>query len=371
MIRKNRFYQRGTVILKATAVLLTASILVSMAQLSACAATTWTFWGDEEEISEDGSDTDTVCVATVYKGQTEQFLDLEAVDGEITWSVDRPEILNIGTDGELIPLKVGNAMVTAIVKTEPQQGIEAEQTQEASVFTGSSILNQDSEEEQNVQNEQNQQNEQNVQNKDNENNKDLESLEGSKDSEGLGDLQDPEELEELEEDPETIYQYYVSVCKKKAYKAVKKAQSALGATYSQAKRMKKGYYDCSSLVWRSYSPYNITFGDDNWAPTAADQGLWCEENGKVLAAAAEDLSAGKLLPGDLIYYTKNVNNGRYKNIYHVAMFEGYEMELDEETGETILSGTMIEASGTSVVRNPYRTGGSSSSRIALIGRPTK
>mgnify|MGYP006990305196 FL=1 len=44
---------------------------------------------------------------------------------------------------------------------------------------------------------------------------------------------------------------------------------------------------------------------------------------------------------------------------YVAMFEGYEMELDEETGETILSATMIEASGTNVVRNPYRTGSNS------------
>lgn len=330
MIRKNRWYQRGTILLRATTVLLTAAMLASMAQLSACAATTWTFWGDDEDIPEDSSDT--VCVATVYKGQTEQFLDLEEVEGEITWSVDRPEILDIGPDGELIPLKVGNAMVTAIVKTESQEeiAIEADQQQEASVFSGSSILEQNSEED-----------------------------------------QDEDEELEKSEGTEMVYQYYVSVCKKKAYKAVKKAQSALGAAYSQSKRMKKGYYDCSSLVWRSYSPYGVTFGDENWAPTAADQGLWCDENGKALAASASDLSNGKLLPGDLIYYTKDVNNGRYKNIYHVAMFEGYEMELDEETGETILSATMIEASGTSVIRNSYRTGGSSGSRIALVGRPTK
>lgn len=329
MIRKNRWYRRGIIILKATTVLLTASMLAAMAQLSACAATTWTFWGDEEEIPEDGSDT--VCVATVYKGQTEQFLDLENIEGEITWSVDRPEVLDIGPDGELIPLKVGNAMVTAIVEVEPQEEediVEAEQEEEASVFSGGSILEQDGNEE-----------------------------------------EQEEELEDSE-NTEITYQYYVSVCKKKAYKAVKKAQNALGATYSQSKRMKKGYYDCSSLIWRSYSPYGITFGDEDWAPTAADQGLWCEENGKTLAASAADLSTRKLLPGDLIYYTKNVNNGRYKNIYHVAMFEGYEMELDEETGETIFSATIIEASGTSVVRNSYRTGGSNS-WIALVGRPTK
>ncbi len=326
MIRRNRWYQRGIIILKATTVLLTASILASMAQLSSCAATTWTFWGDEEENSEDGSDT--VCVATVYKGQTEQFLDLEDVEGEITWSVDRPEVLDIGPDGELIPLKVGNAMVTAIVNTD-ETAIDFDQTENASIFTGSSIFGQTQEDE-----------------------------------------MENEELEETE-NTETIYQYYISVCKKNAYKAVKKARNALGAVYSQSKRMKKGYYDCSSLVWRSYSPYGITFGDESWAPTAADQGLWCEENGKTLASSATELSVGKLLPGDLIFYTKDVDNGRYKNIYHVAMFEGYEMELDEETGETILSATMIEASGTNVVRNPYRTGSNSGGRIAFIGRPTK
>lgn len=362
MIRKNRWYQRGKIILKAATVLLTTSILVSMAQLSACAATTWTFWGDEEEIPED--DSDTVCVTTVYKGQTEQFLDLEEleeIEGEITWSVDRPEVLDIGPDGELIPLKVGNAMVTAIVKietdmeAEPEEEIENEENSEAGEKTEVETEIKPEEEMVTEQTEETEYHDNFIFGQDNE-----------------AETGDIDINTDIEEETEKIYQYHVSVCKKKAYKAVKKAQNALGAAYSQAKRMKKGYYDCSSLIWRSYSPYGITFGEEEWAPTAADQGLWCEENGKALAVSAIDLAAGKLLPGDLIYYTKNVNNGRYKNIYHVAMFEGYEMEFDEETGEINLSGTIIEASGTSVVRNTYRSeNGSLGRRIALIGRPTK
>lgn len=370
MIRKNRWYQRGKTVLKAATVVLTAAALVSMAQLSACAATTWTFWGDEEEISEDGSDT--VCVATVYKGQTEQFLELENfedLEGEITWSVDRPEILDIGPDGELIPLKVGNAMVTAVIRTEAEQETETESKTESEVTaeTVSGTETKTDSGEQLVQKESAVTKSSFVFGQEDKKEADTEEEipETDEDSDDMDDA-------EIETDTETVCQYYVSVCKKKAYKAVKKAQNALGATYSQAKRMKKGYYDCSSLVWRSYSPYGITFGDENWAPTAADQGLWCEENGKALSASAMELSAGKLLPGDLIYYTKNVNNGRYKNIYHVAMFEGYEMDVDEETGETTLSGTIIEASGTSVVRNAYRSGSTSSGRkIALVGRPTK
>lgn len=313
MIRKNILGRKGKIILKTTTALLTAVSLISMAQLSACAATTWSFWGDQEEISEEGSDN--VCVTTLYKGQTEQFLDMGEVTGEITWSVENPQILDISEDGELLPLKVGNTMVTVVVRTE------AEDTEEAAAVSGS----------------------------------------GSQ----FDDVSEPE----MEEH---VYQYYVSICKKKAYKAVKKARNAIGASYSQSKRMQKGYYDCSSLVWRSYSPYGILFGEEgDWAPTAADEGLWCDENSKTIGSSI-DISEGKLLPGDLLFYSKNADNGRYKKIYHVAMFEGYQVNYDEETGESTLSGTIIEADGNSVVRNPYRSEFTSSGKkIILSARPTK
>lgn len=309
MIRKNILSGKGKTALKAATVVLTAVSLVSMAQLSACAATNWSFWGDYEEVSEDAEN---VCVTTVYKGQTEQFLDMgEEVNGEITWSVEKPEILDISEEGELIPLKVGNTLVTVNVKTES-----------VPAATGGSIQ--------------------------------------------FDSVSEPEY-------EESSYQYYVSVCKKKAYKAVKKAQNAIGSAYSQAKRMKKGFYDCSSLVWRSYSPYGVLFGAESWAPTAADQALWCDENEKSLSAGSISISDGKLVPGDLIFYSKNADNGRYKKIYHVAMFEGYEMTYNEETGDTDLSATVIEADGTSVVRNTYRSEftGFSGKKVAVAARPTK
>lgn len=309
MIKKSMLSRKGKAALKAATVFLTAVSLVSLAQLSACAATNWTFWGDYEETSEEAEN---VCVTTLYKGQTEQFLDMgEEVAGEITWSVDKPEILDISEEGELIPLKVGNTMVTVVVKTELVPAV-----------TSGSIR--------------------------------------------FDYVSEPEY-------EENCYQYYISVCKKKAYKAVKKAQGALGSAYSQAKRMKKGFYDCSSLIWRSYSPYGILFGEETWAPTAADQALWCDENGKSVSISAASLSDGKLLPGDLVFYSKNTDNGRYKKIYHVAMFEGYEMEYNEETGEAELSATVIEADGDSVVRNAYRSEflGTSGKKIAVLARPAK
>ena len=46
------------------------------------------------------------------------------------------------------------------------------------------------------------------------------------------------------------YTVAVNVGSRKAVKAVMNALKVEGATYSQARRMQKGYYDCSSLVWR-------------------------------------------------------------------------------------------------------------------------
>ncbi len=310
MINRRYWKQRGIQVLKAVTAAVTMVSLISLAQLSACAATSWSFWGEEEtELEEteleseewaDQEEEENIFTKTVYKNQTGEYLDLgEDFSGEVVFSIDNPKVLDISEDGELIPLKVGNAVVTATVAAQEAQ---------------------------------------------------------------------PEEGQE----EERVYQYYISVCKKKAYKAVKKAENAIGAAYSQEKRMKKGYYDCSSLVWRSYSPYGIDFDESTWAPTAADQGLWCDENEKTISEKAVEISAQKLVPGDLLFYAKSSDNGRYKKIYHVAMFEGYEAEVDEETGETILSGTIIEADGTSVVSRTYQADSAGSDRnIVITARPTK
>ena len=114
--------------------------------------------------------------------------------------------------------------------------------------------------------------------------------------------------------------YPISVSYKKAIKAIRYANKNHGATYSQAKRMEDGYYDCSSFVWRSYNSTGMNVGAlPNWAPTAADMAAWCTENGYMIASGIVDTS--DLLPGDLIFLCGE-DNGRYNGIYHVDLYHG-------------------------------------------------
>lgn len=142
---------------------------------------------------------------------------------------------------------------------------------------------------------------------------------------------------------------------KKGYQASKKAISIskTKTTYSQARRMSKRYYDCSSLVSRVYRQYGVYFGSPRgWSPTAADIGKWCSRNKKVIARRG--VSYKKLLPGDLIFFSSG-KNGRYKNITHVEMYTG---------GATDVSAS---SSYNKVVHYGY----SNSDGIVLIARPTK
>lgn len=145
----------------------------------------------------------------------------------------------------------------------------------------------------------------------------------------------------------------VEIASIKGYKASKKAISISNTKthYSQAKRMRKGYYDCSSLIWRVYSRYDVFFGvESGWAPTAADIAKWCTENGKTLYNKA--VPSDKLLPGDLVFfsYTKN---GRYKNISHVEMYTGQDMDVS------------ASSSNNAVIHYEY----SQNDSIVMIARP--
>lgn len=164
---------------------------------------------------------------------------------------------------------------------------------------------------------------------------------------------------------------YISVANSRAIKAVSKARSAIGAKYSQAKRMQKGFYDCSSLVWRSYSPYGIKLGSSNWAPTAANEAKWCSSAKKVVSKKGIPLKDRKLLPGDLIFYSRKSNqNGRYLNIYHVAIFAGYDVSRYQLNNPT-LYGVLIEADGSYVSENFYSDYYGDDKKIVMIARPAK
>ncbi len=118
----------------------------------------------------------------------------------------------------------------------------------------------------------------------------------------------------------------VSVVTPKTKKVVTKAcRIAKTCTYSQPKRMSNNYYDCSSLVWKSYKTVGKTFGNAHYAPVAADIGKWCAARKKTIkgGCSTKNVDNMKLRPGDLLFKTGN-NNGRFKGIYHVEMFVGYQ-----------------------------------------------
>lgn len=166
---------------------------------------------------------------------------------------------------------------------------------------------------------------------------------------------------------EDVYTCYVSVAADEAVKAVEQAYSSIGAMYSQSKRMEDGYFDCSSLTWRCYSPYDIFIGSETWAPTAADQAKWCVENDKIIAEKPIETDELVLVPGDLIFYAQSESNGRFKNIFHVAIFAGYEIEQAAD-GTVKLKGKIVDANGRAVAESEYRTSFSSEKGVVYVAR---
>jgi cell wall-associated NlpC family hydrolase len=118
----------------------------------------------------------------------------------------------------------------------------------------------------------------------------------------------------------------------------------VGYPYSQDYRDSGNYYDCSSLVYYSWKSAgkSIAYGG---ATTAA-----AEAEG--LDSAGKTVSYDEMQPGDLIFYSFT-NNGRYKNISHVAVYVG--------------NGKVVEAlnENSGVVYRDVSSVGS----IVLIGRP--
>lgn len=154
----------------------------------------------------------------------------------------------------------------------------------------------------------------------------------------------------------------VTVGTKKSVLAVKEAEKVLGATYSQEKRMQKGYYDCSSLVWRSYKEAGLPLDEAEYAPVAADIARELEDKWTVVAkqyVAPDDLE-----PGDLIFYRSDETNDRYKSIGHVAMYYGsfYPGSGAENKGRIIHANRGVELTEYSTFRT---------NKIVLILRSKK
>lgn len=130
----------------------------------------------------------------------------------------------------------------------------------------------------------------------------------------------------------------VSVVSQNRYKAICKAVSiAKTSSYSQPKRMQKGYYDCSSLTWTAYKQAGISFGNSYYAPVAADQAKWCVQKKQNVKGGLSDSNIRnmKLNAGDLMF-EEGQSNGRYRNIYHVEMIRGYVCYRFDEKEKPIL-----------------------------------
>ena len=145
-----------------------------------------------------------------------------------------------------------------------------------------------------------------------------------------------------------------AVGKKKAIKALKAAYSVYGCPYSQPKRMLTGYYDCSSLAWRSYRTCGIYVGNykGKWASTAAEECKYLF--GKHKRVSYKGCKTKKLRPGDLVFYS-GWTNGRFRNITHVAIY--------------VANDTLIEANWPNGVREASYS--NNKKYIVGIGRPVK
>ncbi len=130
----------------------------------------------------------------------------------------------------------------------------------------------------------------------------------------------------------------VSVVKKGMTKVVKRAIK-IGATckYSQPRRMQRKYYDCSSLVWRSYKLIGKYFGLRYWAPTAADEARWCSNHKKLIGKFKwKKFKKFYYRPGDVLFRV-GAKNGRYRGIYHIEMFAGYRVVGFDDEGKPYIN----------------------------------
>ena len=128
------------------------------------------------------------------------------------------------------------------------------------------------------------------------------------------------------------YYYTVNVGQEIPVKAALAASDVVGkATYSQERRMEEGFYDCSSLAWRSYAKAGIKLKNSDYAPTAADLAQYMDEKGYTLCYGL--LPTSEMQPGDLLFTSSGYDNGRFMKIDHVAMYYStedlYEISSDE------------------------------------------
>jgi len=113
---------------------------------------------------------------------------------------------------------------------------------------------------------------------------------------------------------------------------------SLRSKYSQSRRMEEGYYDCSALAWRAYNKFGFNIMSTNYAPTAAAMGKYYDQNKKIVEGGLSDANIRNMMfePGDLFFIEGFVNNGRYRNVYHVEIISGYTFNGFDKSGNPII-----------------------------------
>lgn len=113
---------------------------------------------------------------------------------------------------------------------------------------------------------------------------------------------------------------------------------SLRSKYSQSRRMEEGYYDCSALAWRAYNKFGFNIMNTNYAPTAAAMGKYYDQNKKIVEGGLSDANIRNMMfePGDLFFMEGFVNNGRYRNVYHVEIISGYTFNGFDKNGNPII-----------------------------------
>lgn len=134
----------------------------------------------------------------------------------------------------------------------------------------------------------------------------------------------------------------VSVTSAAKVSAIGRAREIAKGTYSQARRMQSGYYDCSSLVWRAYAPVGYNFGVTRGnAPVASAEAQYLDARGKIYATWKKtDMEKLRYQAGDMMFRTET-GNGRYRGIDHVEIISGYELTGFTKSGKANVLCTWI------------------------------
>lgn len=138
------------------------------------------------------------------------------------------------------------------------------------------------------------------------------------------------------------FSYRIEISAKGIRKIINRAKFIVNNwKYSQAKRMKRGYYDCSALVWKgykAYKQYHKKLGSAIRALPAGELFDYLYSKNQIVYFGYTGLD--NLKPGDLIFYgdydnaVKYSTPGRTLDIYHVAMYAG-NGELVEKGGQVL------------------------------------